>query len=164
MCGPQLFEAGQHGVCVCACGLAWGFGECFLARSRLAAGSSQQDHDDRVTSEEPVDSVSACRRGGGAYAGGVVAHILLMNLSLLMGLPFFPCALRGVSVHISFAFSNTMLQCLSKALTLARSFLLLRHETRTWLWLRTAVWRMERGPAVNSCSSTRATSYSLMGG
>ena len=34
-----------------------------------------------------------------------------MNLSLLTGLPFFlPSALRGVSVHISFTFSRTMLQ------------------------------------------------------
>ena len=90
-------------------------------------------------------------------------NILLMKRSLFMGLPLCPWAFLGVSVHISFTFSRIMLQCLSKALTRARSFLLLRHEMTTWLWLRTAVWRMERGPAVNSCSSTRATSYSLEG-
>ena len=59
------------------------------------------------------------------------AHILLMNLSLLTGLPFLPPDILGVSVHISFTFSNTMLQCLSKAFTLANSFRLLRHEIRT---------------------------------
>ena len=59
------------------------------------------------------------------------AHILLINLSLLTGLPFFPPDVLGVSVHISFTFSKTMLQCLSKAFTLANSLRLLRHEIRT---------------------------------
>lgn len=77
-------------------------------------------------------------------------YILLMNLSLLIGLPFLPLASLGVSVHISFTFSRTMLQCLSKALTRARSFLLFRMEIRTCVWLRTAVCRIERGPAENS--------------
>ena len=59
------------------------------------------------------------------------AHILLMNLSLLTGLPFFPPVILGVSVHISFTFSSTILQCLSNAFTLASSFRLLRHEIST---------------------------------
>jgi hypothetical protein len=80
---------------------------------------------------------------------------------LLTFRPACPLARRGVSVHISFAFSRTMLQCRSNALTRARSFLLFRHEMRTWVRERTAVWRMERGPVVSSCSSTCATSYSL---
>lgn len=88
-------------------------------------------------------------------------HILLMNLSLLTGLPFFPPDTFGVSVHISFTFSNTMLQCLSNAFTLARSFRLLRQEMRTWVCERTAVCRIERGPEVNSCSSRTEISYSL---
>lgn len=79
-----------------------------------------------------------------------MTHILLMNLSLLTGLPFLPLDSFGVSVHISFTFSRTMLQCLSNALTRASSFLLFRIEIRTWVWLRTAVWRIERGPAENS--------------
>lgn len=29
------------------------------------------------------------------------------------------------------------------------------------MWDRTAVWRMERGPEVNSCSSRTEISYSL---
>jgi len=84
-----------------------------------------------------------------------------MNLSLFTGLPFLPPEARGVSDHISLTFSKTILQCLSKALTLANSFRLLRHEISTWVWERTAVWRMESGPEVNSYSSRRATSYSL---
>lgn len=88
-------------------------------------------------------------------------YILLMKRSLFVGLPFLPLARRGVSVHISFTFSRTMLQCRSKALTRASSFLLLRHEMRTWVWLRTAVWRIESGPALNSCSSNWVISYSL---
>lgn len=74
---------------------------------------------------------------------------LLMNRSLLTGLPFLPLASRGVSVHISLQFSRIMLQCLSKALTRARILRLFRTEMRTWVWLRTAVWRIERGPAEN---------------
>jgi len=91
------------------------------------------------------------------------AYILLINLSLLTGLPFFPALVFGVSVHISFTFSSTILQCLSKAFTRASSFLLFRQEIRTWLWERTAVWRILRGPEENSCSSSCAISYSLKG-
>lgn len=79
-----------------------------------------------------------------------MTYILLMNLSLLTGRPFFPLESLGVSVHISLTFSSTMLQCRSNALTRASSFLLFRIEIRTWVWLRTAVWRIERGPAENS--------------
>lgn len=66
-------------------------------------------------------------------------NILLMKRSLLIGLPFLPCAFVGVSVHISLTFSSTMLQCLSNAFTRARSLRLFRHEMRTWLWFLTAV-------------------------
>lgn len=102
------------------------------------------------------------------------AYILLTNRSLFTPFPFPPL---GFSVHISLTFSRTMLQCLSKALTRARSWAwlvvcvdrsdgggtlrLLRQEMRTWVCVRVAVWRSERGPAVSSCSSTRETSYSL---
>jgi len=88
-------------------------------------------------------------------------NILLMKRSLLTGRPFFPWAFIGASVHISLTFSSTMLQWRSKAFTRASNFLLFRQEIKTWVWLRTAVCRMERGPAVNSCSSSRAISYSL---
>lgn len=84
-----------------------------------------------------------------------------MKRSLLTFLPGAPFANRGVSVHISFAFSRTMLQWRSKALTRARILRLFRQEIRTCVRERTAVWRMERGPVVSSCSSTWATSYSL---
>jgi hypothetical protein len=89
------------------------------------------------------------------------AYILLINRSLLTGLPFLPALVLGISVHISFTFSNTILQCLSKAFTRASSFRLLRQEISTWVCDRTAVWRMERGPDVNSCSSSCAISNSL---
>lgn len=88
----------------------------------------------------------------------IQTYILLTNRSLFTPLPLLPL---GFSVHISFTFSNTMLQCRSNALTRASSFRLLRQEIRTWVCVRVAVCRSERGPAVSSCSSTRATSYSL---
>lgn len=57
---------------------------------------------------------------------------LLIKRSLFTGLDFFfPFPGRGTSVHISFTFSNTMLQWRSNALTLAKSFLLLRQLIRT---------------------------------
>jgi len=54
-------------------------------------------------------------------------NILLMNRSLLTPLP----PPLGFSVHISFTFSRTILQCRSKALTRASNFRLLRQEIRT---------------------------------
>jgi len=84
-----------------------------------------------------------------------------MKRSRLMGFPFLPSAFRGVSLHISFTFSSTMLQWRSKALTRASSLRLLRVLIRTWVWLRTAVWSSERGPEVNSWVSRRESSYSL---
>lgn len=86
-------------------------------------------------------------------------HILLMNLSLFTPLPLPPF---GLSVHISFTFSSTILQCRSNALTRARSFLLLRQEMSTCECDRVAVSRIDSGPVVSSCSSTTATSYSLL--
>lgn len=77
-------------------------------------------------------------------------NILLMKRSLLTGLPFLPSLNRGTSVHISLTFSRTMLQCRSKAFTRHRSLRLLRQEIRTWVCWRTAVWRRESGPEVNS--------------
>lgn len=85
-------------------------------------------------------------------------HILLMKRSLLTPFPLPPF---GFSVHISFTFSRTMLQCRSKAFTRASSLRLFRQEIRTWVWERVAVWRMESGPDVSSCSSTSEISYSL---
>lgn len=87
-----------------------------------------------------------------------------MNRSLFTGLPFLPPAVRGASVHISLTFSSTMLQCRSKALTRASSLRLLRTEMSTCVCDLTAVWRIESGPAENSCSSSWAISYSLENG
>lgn len=88
-------------------------------------------------------------------------NILLMKRSLFTGLPFFPSLNLGVSVHISLTFSSTILQCLSNALTLASSLRLFRQEMRTCVWLRTAVWRRDSGPDVNSCVSRTEISYSV---
>jgi hypothetical protein len=135
----------------------------------IPRASTQQHQYYRVSSQKPRRNVnfsvnhtwgppSPCLPGG----RGMGSYILLINRSLFT--PFAPLPFPfGISVHISFTFSSTMLQCRSKALTRARSFLLLRHEMRTWVWERTAVWRMERGPAESSCSSMRAISYSLRG-
>jgi hypothetical protein len=88
-------------------------------------------------------------------------HILLINRSLLTGRPFLPALFLGVSVHISFTFSRTILQCLSKAFTRASNLRLFLHEIRTCACDRTAVCRIESGPEVNSCSSSCAISNSL---
>lgn len=85
-------------------------------------------------------------------------HILLTNRSLFTPFPFPPL---GFSVHISFTFSSTMLQCRSNALTLASNLRLLRHEIKTCVCERVAVWRMDNGPDVSSCSSKIDISYSL---
>ena len=87
--------------------------------------------------------------------GGLNAtYSLEMKRSLLTFLPYWPLARRGVSDHISFAFSRIMLQWRSKALTRARILRLFRQEIKTCVRDRTAVWRMESGPVVSSCSST----------
>ena len=59
-------------------------------------------------------------------------NILEINRSLLTGLPFFPLADLGVSVHISLTLINTILLCRSKALILASSLRLFRRLIRTW--------------------------------
>lgn len=91
----------------------------------------------------------------------IKTHILLTKRSLFKPFPFFPPASLGTSVHISLTFSSTMLQCRSNALTRASNLRLLRHEISTCVCERTAVWRIESGPEVNSCSSRTDTSYSL---
>lgn len=81
-------------------------------------------------------------------------NILAMNLSLFTGFAFFlPFPVFGVSVHISFTFSNTMLQCLSKAFTLARSFLLFLQLMRTCVLFLTDWVRTDSGPVLNSSCS-----------
>lgn len=81
-------------------------------------------------------------------------NILEMSLSLLTGLPpFWPF---GVSVHISFTFSKTMLKCLSKARTLPSNFLLLRQLMRTCVLFLTDWVSTDSGPVENSSSSSRS--------
>lgn len=48
---------------------------------------------------------------------------------------------------------RTILLCLSKAFTLASSFLLFRRDMRTWVWFLTACCKTDRGPWLISCSS-----------
>lgn len=122
---------------------------------------TQKHQNDRISPQEPASRISNNSQISTPHPPNSSTHILLMNRSLFTGLPFLPALFLGVSVHISFTFSSTILQCLSNALTRASSFLLLRHEIRTWVCDRTAVWRMESGPEVNSCSSSWAISNSL---
>jgi hypothetical protein len=121
---------------------------------------TEKHQNDRISPQEPVKKVSHSPK---YYFNprSNFTHILLINRSLLTGLPFLPALVLGVSVHISFTFSSTILQCLSNAFTRASSFRLLRHDMRTCVCDRTAVWRIDRGPEVNSCSSSCAISYSL---
>lgn len=64
---------------------------------------------------------------------------------LLSDFPALEC-----SIHISVTSYRTMLQCRSKALTLARSFLLLRTLIKTCVSFSTARFKMDNGPTSNS--------------
>lgn len=86
-------------------------------------------------------------------------NILEMYRSLLTGFDFFlPLPAFGVSVHISFTFSSTMLQCLSNALTLPSSFLLFLQLISTCVLFLTDCVRTDNGPVLNSSSSRLANS------
>ena len=110
-------------------------------------------------------------------------NILLINLSLLTGLAFFlpekikfckiytnklikfqmlPFPVLGISVHISFTPSKTMLQCLSKALTLPKSFLLFRQLIKTCVLFLTDCVKTLSGPVLNSSSSRRSSSSGVI--
>lgn len=82
-------------------------------------------------------------------------NIFEMNLSLFTGFDFFfPFPARGCSVHISLTFSRTMLQCLSKALTRPKSFLLFLQLMSTCVLCFTESVRMDRGPVAKLSSSS----------
>jgi len=94
-------------------------------------------------------------------------NILLINLSLFTACCFFfPLPVLGLSVHISFTSSNTMLQCLSKAFTLASNLRLFLQFISTWVLFFTDSVRTDSGPVWNSsfssCSSSSNVS-SLLG-
>lgn len=142
--------------------------------------STQQHQNHRIPSQKPIPPTTVSNqsispkhplqhgsrnsfRSTPPHTRAQNTYILLTNRSLLTGLPFFPPAALGVSVHISLTFSSTILQWRSKALTRASSLRLLRHEMSTWVWERTAVCRIDSGPEVNSYSSSWAISYSLGG-
>ena len=80
-------------------------------------------------------------------------NIFAIYLSLLIGLAFFPFPVFGISYHISLTFSNTMLQCLSKAFTRPNNFLLLRQLIKTCVLFLTEDIRTDNGPVLNSSSS-----------
>ena len=74
-------------------------------------------------------------------------NILLMNRSMFTGfaLPE-PFPVLFTSLHISFTFSRTMLQCRSKAFTLPRSFLLFRQLISTCAFVFTLCINTDSGP------------------
>lgn len=89
-------------------------------------------------------------------------NIFDMNRSLFTGFAFFlPLPGRGLSVHISFTFSSTMLQWRSNAFTRPNSFLLLRQLISTCVLFFTDCVRTDSGPVLNS-SSSRACSSSAV--
>lgn len=80
-------------------------------------------------------------------------NILLINLSLLINFAFFlPFPCLGTSVHISWTFSNTMLQWRSNAFTRPRSFLLLRQLINTGVFCLTLCMSTDNGPVLKSSS------------
>lgn len=87
----------------------------------------------------------------------------LENIHVNIGFTFFlPFPVRGSSVHISFTFSKTILQCLSNALTRPRSFLLFLQFINTCVLFLTDCVRTERGPVLNSSSSLFASSSGVI--
>ena len=81
-------------------------------------------------------------------------NIFGIYLSLFTGLAFFlPLPVLGVSVHISLAFSSTMLKWRSKAFTRASSFRLFLQLMSTCVLYLTACVSTDRGPVSNSSSS-----------
>ena len=74
------------------------------ATAMLPTRLRQQNQNDGVATEETANVSSQQTEGRG------VTYSLEMKRSLLTFLPGAPFANRGVSVHISFAFSRTMLQ------------------------------------------------------
>ena len=82
-----------------------------------------------------------------------------MYLSLFTGLAFFfPFPVFGVSVHISFTPSNTMLQWRSNAFTRAKSLRLFLQLISTCVLFFTASVRTDRGPVLNSSISFASNS------
>ena len=73
-----------------------------------------------------------------------------------------PFPVLGISVHISFTPSKTMLQCLSKALTLPKSFLLFRQLIKTCVLFLTDCVKTLSGPVLNSSSSRRSSSSGVI--
>ena len=99
-------------------------------------------YDDGVSSQEHLTNISLLvhlrpsRETLHARKGGRKTYICFENDDArwaLTGLALdFPLPDLGVSVQISFTFSSTMLQCLSKALTRARSLWLFRTLMSTY--------------------------------
>ena len=82
-------------------------------------------------------------------------NILGMKRSLGSGSAFFwPLPVLGTSVQYSLTFSNTILQCLSKALTRPSNFLSFLTWINTWVWLRTLWVNKDKGPCSNDSSSS----------
>lgn len=72
-----------------------------------------------MTTQSPIESLSYFVDASGFFntrmTESPLKNILEMKRSLLTGLDFFlPLPVLGTSVHISFTFSSTMLQCLGK--------------------------------------------------
>jgi len=85
-------------------------------------------------------------------------NILLRKRSLLTVLAFLtPFPVFGTSVHSSFTFSSTMLQCLSKAFTRPRSFRLFLQLISTCALVFTLCVKTDKGPAWKSRSSFFST-------
>jgi hypothetical protein len=90
-------------------------------------------------------------------------NILEMTRSLFTGAPFFPFAVRGVSVHISRTPSNTMLQWRSNALMRARSLWLFRRLISTCELFFTLCINTESGPLRNSSTSSACLTRPSLG-
>ena len=79
-------------------------------------------------------------------------NILPIVLSRFTGLAFLPLFPLGISVHISTTYSKTIFMWRSKALTLAKSFLLFLKEMATCAFDLTAFVKRDIGPTSNPSS------------
>merc|ERR1712039_1022529 len=97
------------------------------------------------------------------FKGWVVSKVMLICFAKKIYChKLSPFPVFGSSVHISFTPSSTMLQCLSKAFTLPRSFLLFLQLIRTWVLFLTESVRTLSGPVENSSCSFASLSSGVM--
>ena len=142
----------QHFCCHCGCSVAWvGYAwkaTLLMSQQEDCAGQGWQSLPWGTSSRWNGPCSQALTEIRWGLAKGYKLKLWICQVTF-----FFPLPERGISVQISFTFSRTMLQCLSKAFTLPNSFLLFRQLINTCVLFLTDCVKTESGPVLNSSSS-----------